>query len=138
MPTPWYALGDAQFLTWVKAFSNRLTTAPLDYFQTVTVATDYAEQVGIFEARYETATNPLTRSKPNVEAKTTQRKSLTVLTRSIVGNFESNMGCTDELREQLGLQPKKARTPILPPDYAPTVELVEPVSYTHLTLSTKA
>ncbi len=84
-----------------------------------------------FIAKNATAVNPATRNKGSIIAKNESRKALVASIRFLTKIIQAYPGTTDQMRADLGITvPDSEISPINPPDFAPTINVLSVVGHT--------
>lgn len=101
-------------------FGTHITATPTAYGLVAADATAFAALATDFATRLATATNPDTRTKAAVTAKSTSKKALVARLRTLIKIISAHPGVTDEMRVELGLNPRDVQpTPVPAPSTRP-------------------
>lgn len=115
---------DADFDTWLLNFSTLLTAAPATYGLVAGDATAVAGKYTTWHAAYLLATNPATRTSPNVAAKDNARADAEQTVRSYYRRIQTNDNVTDANKVAIGVKVlPTTNTPIVVPDSFPQLSL---------------
>ncbi|MGC4030164.1 MAG: hypothetical protein QM754_00240 [Tepidisphaeraceae bacterium] len=115
---------EADFVSWLRDFCKNLTTQPANYFGVDEDAIqDYTAIATAYLNAYATASNPNTRTPPNIAAKDLAKKSAVTATRSIVDVIQAWPQMTDEKRRLLDITIRKKRKSIPRPSLKPYLEI---------------
>lgn len=117
---------EAEQVTWFTDFDRNLSSKPAEYFglgeQTIE---DYHTTFTRFIAAYGVASNPETRTRPNIELKQIAKQTLINSTRSLVEVIQAWPQMTDDKRRLLGITVRsKHNTPAERPSMKPFLEVV--------------
>lgn len=115
---------DDGLLSFASNFSARITATPVVYGLVAVQATAYAAAFADYQAKLQTAKNPITRTKPTITAKDTSRDALRTITRQFAKIVDATVTVTDAQRVELGLNVRKTPSSIPAPTDRPGVGLV--------------
>jgi hypothetical protein len=119
---PYIPTKDADFDNWLTNFSTLLTATPTAYGLVAGDATIVAAAKTAWHSAYLLATNPTTRTSPNIAAKDAQRASATATVQPYAQTISRNAGISDALKLGIGVNlPNTSRTPVPPPTTAPVL-----------------
>ncbi len=116
---------ETDLLSWSRNLANKLLAGPGDYGLTSQQVADYDEVQLAFANAYSVVHDPMTRCKPNIEAKNHRRKALIGASRSLVAVMQAWPEMTNAKRDLLDI-PIRDRdlTPIGPPTETPSLEVL--------------
>lgn len=115
---------ESELITWVTNLATQLSTSSDDYGMTADQVHGYQIVQQNFMATYNTAQNPLTRSKPYITAKNEAKKILLDATRPLVQTLQNYSGMTDEKRDLLEIPVRDNQpTPVNVPTEMPNVKI---------------
>lgn len=115
---------DAEFLAWSVNFNQLINAAPTAYGLTVEQAAAYTALHDVYAAAYQTAVDPITRTKGKVEAKNTAKADLSERARLLAKIVEGQATVTNEQKIDLGINVRKSPSPIPAPDASPDIDIV--------------
>jgi hypothetical protein len=121
---------DAALLAWSVNFVARISEAPSDYGLSLVLVTAYIALHDAFAAAYQTAVDPITRTKGKVAAKNAARTALKADARLLAKIVEGTATVTDEQKIDLGLNVRKTPTPVPVPSASPNLDVVSVVGRT--------
>lgn len=124
MPKGFLPVSDSGLLAWTINFNALIDAAPTVYGLTVEQAAEYTTLSNAYAVAYQTAVDPGTRTKGKVAAKNTARAALKDRARLLAKVIEGQPTVTDEQKIDLGLNVRKAQSPIPVPDSAPDIDIV--------------
>lgn len=117
---------DGDLLTFVRNLRDHLLQAPVEYGIDPGMSESFAELVNRFEADYQVAMTPGTRTIVTIQAKDTTRAAMIRAVRTICGMVRTNFSVSNSQRITLGIRPlNKSRTRIGRPQTAPAVHVVD-------------
>jgi len=123
MGTDWIPGREAELLVKMQTLSTALTAGPTVYVLPTGLAADFAEQLGILDARYATCQNEVTRSPANITAKNEAKASVIRLARQINKILQADVNLSDFNKQAAGLPVySTSRAPLPPPQSAPVIE----------------
>ena len=115
---------DADFRNWIVNLAALITATPAAYGLAAPDAVIIQAQADAFNAAYETAINPATRTSPAVAAKDAARVLAEQTVRPYCQDISRSPAVSNELKVGLGLNlPNPTRPPIPPPTVAPQLLL---------------
>ena len=124
MPSSVPPTGNQTFANFCVNMEGILTPAPTVLGVSTAQATVFAGLTSDYLARLATATEPLTRTKPNIAAKNTSKAALLLNCRALLKIIDAFPGTTDAQRESLGMNlPDEDRTPRPAPTTQPVVNI---------------
>ena len=116
---------DALLISWGRNYSNLLTDAPATYGLEAADALIVQTQFDIFDASYDLAIAPETRTIVAVADKDGEKLTFLRLARLYAAIIRANQGVTDEDKTALGLNiPDLVPTPVPPPTTYPEISVV--------------
>jgi hypothetical protein len=115
---------EPELVTWIGVFKGLITAAPTTYGLVAGQATTYGTLATNYVNAYNLAKADATRTPSNIIAKDDARKLVVANTRLLAGIIQKFPGTTDQMRSDLGLTVPASRTPIPPPVFAPTIDIV--------------
>ena len=121
---------DAELLAWSNNFSTLISATPLAYGISAPAAASYATLNATFATAYQTALNPVTRTKITIDAKDTARAYLKLNAAALAKLVEGTLSVTNGQKLALGLPLKTPPSPIPQPSSAPLVDFISAVSRT--------
>jgi hypothetical protein len=122
---PYIPNKDAEVVQWGRNYSDLLTDDPPRYGLSAADALIVQTQFDIFNASYERATDPSTRTIVTVADKDGEKLTFLQLARQYAAIIRANAGVSDEDKTALGLHiPDPTPTPIPPPTTYPTVSIL--------------
>ena len=122
---------DAALLAWSVNFLNVLQAGTaLEYGVSAAQITQYASLHAAFAAAYQTAKEPNTRTKPNVNTKDTAREALKNDARLLAQLVAGTATVTDAQKLSLGLNVRKTPSPVPAPTQRPGVDLISAIGFT--------
>ncbi|MEM6457916.1 MAG: hypothetical protein AAF710_00830 [Planctomycetota bacterium] len=111
---------------WAANLSNKLSADPTAYGVTAEQAGELAGAVGSFGALYAQATDPDTRTKPNIAAKNTAKKQMLATIRPLVQTIQNWPGMTNAKRDLLRIPVRDENpSPIGPPEVMPILRVAD-------------
>ncbi len=124
MPNDYMPVREADLLGWSKNLSTKLLGAPEYYGISAPQANDYDDVQSAFAAAYGLAHDPMTRTKPNIDAKKEKKKVLIAATRPLVQTLQASQMMTNEKRGMLAIPIRNREpTPIGRPTVAPSMRI---------------
>lgn len=130
MQTPYLPTRDADFDAWFANFSALITAVPATYGLVAGDATIIAASFTAWHAAYLLATNPTTRTSPNIAAKDAQRILSESVIRPYATGISRNPAVTNDDKTAVGVNlPNTARTPVPPPVTVPAISLVGSIHF---------
>ncbi|HEY0008920.1 MAG TPA: hypothetical protein VGB55_09365 [Tepidisphaeraceae bacterium] len=131
MATNYLPTREADFLDWCQSFHRTLAVDPVLFGTNANAVDAYEEDLNRFAASYSKATDPNTRTRPMIERKDQDKKTLVRSTQSMVRQIQARPETTDEQRRQLKITvPDRKPTPHGPPTEMPATTLVSAVRHT--------
>ena len=118
---------DAGKLSFAKNMVDLITPAPVSWGLTAGILTTLSGLVDGYEANYNLAKEPATKSRANTFAKDQSRSAMVGYIReTIVPAIQGTATVTDQMKHDMGLTIRglNPRTPINPPDEAPLFEVL--------------
>jgi hypothetical protein len=93
-------------------------------------ATAYGVVNTAFATAYGVATDPATRTSAAIEARNQARENLVTMAKQLSDNIINNPAVSNATLMELGLDPRRERTPIPPPTTSPDIDIVSVVGRT--------
>lgn len=122
---------DAELLGFAQNFSTKISAAPTAYGLTLDQATAFDTLYSDFNTAYAALQNPTTKSPPYVAAKNTAKDAMingTSGIRQLAALVQAHPGITDQQLIDLRLTVRdREPSPVLPPSFAPEIDLFPPV-----------
>jgi hypothetical protein len=116
---------DGPALTWLKNFAGKITLAPAVYQLTAGDAATIQAAVDEYEAAFDDANDPATRTPVTVALKDSTRNSAVQLARQYAGLIKPNAGISDASKIAAGVPPvNNSRSPINVPTSSPLLNIV--------------
>jgi hypothetical protein len=123
--TPYIPASDSGFSDWLLNFFTLINATPTNYGLIAGDATAIGTVNTNYQAAYLLATNPTTRTAPNVAAKDVARAAAESVCRPYAIQVRNNDAVSDALKVGLGVTvPKLVPTPVPPPITAPSLAFV--------------
>ena len=120
MPEGYIPAEDSLALTWMQFFSAGIAANPALYGVSVADATAIGNAVNDFDATYQVAMDPATRTKVTVAAKDDARTSAEQICRQFATLIKYNAGISDPDKIAIGVRPVNTdRNPIEVPETSP-------------------
>jgi hypothetical protein len=124
---------DADFNNWFDNFRTLIAADPTVYGLVVLDATTITASWAAWTTAYSLATNPTTRTAPNVGQKDAQRRSSEAVIRPYAQQIARSSGVAPDLILGLGLNlPNNTRQPIPAPTTSPAFSLVSAAPLLHI------
>lgn len=121
---PYIPSKEADLINWGANFSALLTATPATYGQTAPVALTVQTAFDTYQASYDTATNPGTRTSPAVAQKDADRAAFLAVVRPVAQQISKSEAVTPENKTAIGVNlPNFSPTPIPPPATFPQLSL---------------
>lgn len=120
---------DGALLAWAQNASAKISLSPTTYGLTAAIATSLASALSGYQTAL-AACERFSRNRTSVIAKNAAKDLLVAQCRDIVGLVDYTSTVSDEERSELGIPPRKQRTPIGPPTFAPEIDIVSVVGRT--------
>lgn len=119
MSTPYIPAKDADFSNWSANFATVIAANPANFGLVTADATAISAADSAFQAAYNLAINPATRTSVTVAAKDVQKASTLITERTYAQIIQNNAGVSDGNKTAAGLTVRKtSRTPIPAPGTA--------------------
>ncbi len=134
MPRDYLPREEAKLVTWTNDFRANILAAPESYGLVAVQATQYQATRTTFVNAYNTAQNPLTRTRPNIAAKNVAKRALITMTRMLVDQIQGWPQMTNEKRLQLGIT-ERGKKPTPSPVPGQAYVKVESVNGRQVTIS---
>ena len=115
---------DADLLAFAQHYSTLITTAPTSYGLTTTIATTLAGKVTSYQTAFAAAVGASTRGPSTIFAKDQARRDLVAYIRTTAKQIQGTITVTDQQRQDLGLTVPAQPSPIPPPAFKPTIDIV--------------
>lgn len=115
---------DTELAAFATNMSTLVTATPSAYGISTAIATQLATATTAYKTALQTATDPSTRTKPNVLTKDNAKKALVAIIRAVAKIAYGTPSVTESARADLGLPPPKPWTPIPAPTSAPKLTVV--------------
>jgi hypothetical protein len=129
---PYIPTQDASFVQWARNFSTLLSADPPLYGLTAPDAAVVAGQFAIFDAAYQAAIDPITRTQLTVLEKDGEKVTMLGIARLYAAQIRANEGVADEDKTALGLHiPDPTPTPIPTPTTYPLISVLLAASGIH-------
>lgn len=106
---------------WAVNADTKITADPPGFGRTILEAAAYHGVVQIYTDALALAQDPTTRTHPNVLAKQSAKDSLIEASRFLINAIKGDSSVSDAKRAELMIEPRKAPTPIPPPDATPVI-----------------
>lgn len=125
MPRDYIPSTDAGKLTFGQNAVALITAAPTSWGLTAGIATQLGTYVSDYEAKFDAANEPATKSRANTFAKTESAKVMVAYLRDLVATIQGTTAVTDQMKYDLGITVRGLNppTPINPPGEAPMMEV---------------
>lgn len=124
MPASYIPAPDADFDAWMANFSTLLTADPSAYGEDAPTALVVQNAYDAWAAAYLLATDPATRTAPNIADKDAARVTVDAAARPVAQRINARSSVTNIQRSSLGITIRKTtRTPVPAPATAPEVVL---------------
>lgn len=130
MARSFYYGSDAELYTGSQNFSTKISATPALYGLDAAQAAAYAAKNAVYEDTYVIAINPDTRTKSAVAAKNAAKKALKAMAADLAKVIDGTPTVTDAQKIDLGLNVRKAPSPVPVPTVRPGVDLVSSVNRT--------
>ncbi len=103
-----------------------ITPAPISWGLTAGIATQLGAYVSDYEAKFQAATEPATKSRANTFASKQARDVMVSYIRGLVATIQGTATVTDQMKYDLGITVRGLNppSPINPPDEAPMMEIM--------------
>ena len=125
MAEPYIPAEDSLALTWMQVFSAGIAANPALYGVSVADATAISNAVSDFDATYQVAMDPATRTKVTVAEKDDARTSAEQICRQFATLIKYNAGISDPDKIAIGVRPVNPdRNPIEVPETSPLVNII--------------
>jgi hypothetical protein len=125
MPDTYFPTREPEIVTWTGEFLETLQTKPPGYFGVDTArVTAYAGTRTLFVEAYGVANNPVTRTRPTIEAKNVAKRALVNATRSLVDEIQGLPITTNQKRLELGITERGKKPTPSPVPAMPYVKVV--------------
>lgn len=122
---PYIPTQDAALIQWGRNYSTLLTANPATYGLEAADALIVQTQFDIFDAAYNLAIDPVTRTRVTVADKDGEKLTFLQLARQYAAMIRANAGVSDEDKTALGLNiPDPTPTPVPPPTTYPLVQIL--------------
>jgi hypothetical protein len=115
---------DADLLAFALHYSGLITATPTAYGLTALIATTLSGKVSTYQTAYTAAVGPNTRGPAAVLAKVEARKDLVEYIRTTAKQIQGTMTVTNAQRQALGLTVASHPSPIPPPAFKPSIDIV--------------
>lgn len=115
---------DAGLATWGDNFATLLTADPTAYGEDAASALNVQNAFDAYEAAYDLANDPVTRTPTTVADKDAERVNFETVVRPVAQRINARDSVTNLQRSSLGITIRKTtRTPVPPPSTAPALTL---------------
>lgn len=115
---------DGDLLTWAQAYNAHITADPTRYGLQASDATTLAGLFTTYQTTLAASKNGATRGPATVLAKNQAKRNLVAFIRLTARIVQACPSVTDEMRQELGLTIRKERSPIPPPAYVPSIDIM--------------
>lgn len=116
---------DGALLDWGRNFSQLISQSPVSYGLTILQAESFGSLFSAYEAAYNTAVAPETRTKGSIAAKNTAKNAMKADARNLVSIIQGIPTVTPQMKIDLGVSVRDTEpTPILPPTVAPEIDFM--------------
>jgi len=116
---------EAAALAWMQVFAAGITANPGMYELAAADATAIQNAVDAFEAAYDVAVNPATRTKGTINLKDETRAAAEAICRQYAKLIKYNAGISDSSKIDIGVRPvNNSREPVNVPDSSPLLNIL--------------
>jgi len=124
MPAPYIPAKDADAINWGNNFATLLTANPTAYGEDAPTALVVQNAFDAFDAAYQQAIDPSTRTPATVSDKDAQRVNFEATVRPVAQRINARDSVTNEQRSSLGITVRKTtRTPVPAPATKPVFSI---------------
>jgi hypothetical protein len=125
MPADYLPMGDEPLMVWSENASAQITSDPMSFGLSAPIATVLAGLVLTYKNAVLAAKNPATRGSSTCFAMSEAKQALIAYVRPMVRTIQGTLSVTAQQKHDLGINVRKAPSPISAPVDAPATEVEE-------------